>query len=74
MSAPLSIIGHACSGDSEAIIDGIRVTGRRVDVSLVRADGRPAVARMDLDDWQWLELRHGDIVAVGRRLDPALSG
>ena len=74
MSAPLLIIGHARRGDSEAIIDGVRVTGRRVDVSLVRSDGSQACARMDLDDWRWLELRHGDIVAIGSRLGGALSG
>ncbi len=73
MSAPLLIIGHARSGDSEAIIDGVRVTGEWVDVSLTRSDGSRGRARMDVDDWRWLELRRGDIVAVGRRLNRSLS-
>lgn len=60
------IVGHARSGDCEGVIDRIRYLGgrERVEARLVLSDGSPAVAEMGADEWEWLELRVGDIVSV----------
>lgn len=60
------IIGHARRGDCEGVIDQVRYRGGQgsIEARLVLSDGRAAVARMDTDDWDWLDLRVGDIVSV----------
>jgi hypothetical protein len=51
---------------TEGLIERVHRLGRRVEVRLLLSDGRNGVARLDVHDWNWLELRSGDIVAVRR--------
>jgi hypothetical protein len=67
------IVGHAHTGDREGVIDHARYRGPSVEASLVLSDGSPAVARMDAEDWDWLELRAGDIVSVCLPLEAPVS-
>ena len=48
----------------EAFIEHVRRRGDRVEVVVVLADGSDATARMEHADWEWLELRAGDIAPV----------
>jgi hypothetical protein len=67
------IMGHARTGDREGVIDHVRYRRLSVEASLVLSDGSPAVARMDTEDWDWLELRAGDIVSVCLPLEAPVS-
>ena len=55
------------------MIDNVRRSGQRVEATLLLSDGRRALARMDASEWDWLDVRNGDIVAVCRLLDMGLS-
>jgi hypothetical protein len=59
-------------GRGEAFIEAIRRRGSEVEVAVLMADGSDATARLAASDWDWLELRAGDIVPV-RQLPAALS-
>jgi hypothetical protein len=59
-------------GRGEAFIEAIRRRGAHVEVAVLLADGSDATARLTALDWDWLELRAGDIVPV-RPLPGALS-
>ena len=48
----------------EAFIEAVRHRGERVDVAVLLADGSDATARLHSSDWEWLELRAGDIAPV----------
>jgi hypothetical protein len=68
-SMPLSavvITSHGAGTRWEGVIERVRRRGRRVEVSILLSDGSDGVARLDLHDWDWLELQAGDIVAVHR--------
>ena len=67
------IIGHARHGDAEGVIDHVRRLADRVEASVLLSDGRQAIARVAIDEWDWLELRAGDIVSVGPLLDLVVS-
>ena len=49
---------------SEAFIERVRHHGERVEIAVLLADGSDAAARLHFPDWEWLELRAGDIVPV----------
>jgi hypothetical protein len=53
------------------MIERIRHRGDVVEVGLLLGDGRDALARLNSDAWEWLELRAGDIVRV--RPEPRCS-
>lgn len=48
----------------EAFVERVRRHGARVEVDVLLADGRGAIARLDAAEWDWLEVRAGDIVPV----------
>jgi hypothetical protein len=60
------IAGDEVSTDTEGVIEGVRRVGKRVDVRMLLSDGGSGVARVDEHEWDWLELRVGDIVGVSR--------
>lgn len=51
---------------TEGVIERVRRAGRRVQIRLLLSDGRHGKAQVDLEDWDWLELRVGDIIRVTR--------
>lgn len=55
---------------TEGVIERVHRVGRRVEVRMLLSDGRPGRTRVDAEDWDWFELRVGDIVRV-RRVEPA---
>jgi hypothetical protein len=67
----IEITGPA-RGRGEAFIEAIRRRGSEVEVAVLMADGSDATARLAASDWDWLELRAGDIVPV-RQLPAAVS-
>jgi pimeloyl-ACP methyl ester carboxylesterase len=60
----VEVTGHASNGHPEGLIERISRDGRSIEVALMLSDGTDARARLDLVDWDWLELRPGDIVRV----------
>lgn len=54
------------SGDvrDEAFIEHVRRDGERVEIAVLLADGSDATTRLRHSEWEWLELRPGDIVPV----------
>jgi hypothetical protein len=62
--AALAIAGDGHDTDIEGVIERVRRVGEGVDVHMLLSDGASGVARVDVDEWDWLELRVGDIVAV----------
>ena len=62
--AAVVIAGDDLGGGSEGVIESVRRVGPEVDVRVLLSDGRTGVARLDVFEWDWLELRVGDIVAV----------
>jgi len=48
----------------EAFIERVHLRGERVEIAVLLADGSDATARLDSADWEWLELRTGDIAPV----------
>jgi hypothetical protein len=48
----------------EGVIERVHRLGERVEVTMLLSDGTDGVARMEAGDWDWLELRDGDIVPV----------
>jgi hypothetical protein len=61
--APVEIAEHARAG-AEGVIEEFRRRGESVEVDLLLADGSDATALVHVHDWEWLELRAGDIVPV----------
>ncbi|WCB93516.1 hypothetical protein DSM104299_02229 [Baekduia alba] len=61
---PVTILDARRSATREAMIERCAQRGWRVDVALILADGAPAEACLTPDEFAWLELRVGDIVAV----------
>jgi hypothetical protein len=55
---------HGREGGDEAFIERVRRDGECVEIAVLLADGSDAAARLDHSDWEWLELRAGDIVPV----------
>jgi hypothetical protein len=49
---------------TEAFVERVRRRGAHVEVDVLLADGRDAMARFDAAEWDWLEVRTGDIVPV----------
>lgn len=70
---PVLIAGHARCDGPEAAIERVDHLGTSVEVTLLLSDGGAGRARLDVDDWVWLELRPGDIVSVERLPDEALT-
>jgi hypothetical protein len=64
--APVLIADDTSRTGTEGVIERVHRLGRRVEVWLLLSDGGNGVARLDVHDWNWLELRSGDIVAVRR--------
>lgn len=65
--APAVVIADDTSRTgTEGLIERVHRLGRRVEVWLLLSDGRNGIARLDVHDWNWLELRSGDIVAAQR--------
>ena len=62
--AAVVIAGDDREGESEGVIESVRRVGAEVDVRMLLSDGGTGVAHLDLFEWDWLELRVGDIVAV----------
>jgi hypothetical protein len=62
--AAVAIAGEDLSTEIEGVIERVRRIGAEVDVRVLLSDGGSGVARLDLHEWDWLELRVGDIVAV----------
>lgn len=55
-------------GATEGVIERVRRVGGRVEVRMLLSDGSDGVARLEVHEWDWLELRYGDIVPVRRAL------
>jgi hypothetical protein len=53
-------------GDAEGAIERVTRRGASVEVDLLLSDGSDATAQLHVHDWDWLELRAGDIVPVRR--------
>jgi hypothetical protein len=70
--APVEITRRVPRDGAEGVIEQVRRHGDNVEVDLLLCDGSDATARLDVGEWDWLELRAGDIVAV-RPLDTALT-
>jgi len=62
--AAVVIAGGDLDSGSEGVIESVRRVGAEVDVHMLLSDGGTGVARLDVFEWDWLELRVGDIVAV----------
>ncbi len=62
--ASVAIAGDDLRAETEGVIERVRRVGEEVDVRILLSDGATGVARLDLLEWDWLELRVGDIVAV----------
>jgi flavin reductase (DIM6/NTAB) family NADH-FMN oxidoreductase RutF len=60
--ARVEIVGLAHGGGLEGVIETVHDDGRRITIELLLADGSARHADLDPDDWDWLELRAGDIV------------
>jgi hypothetical protein len=54
------------SGDAEGVIEQVTRRGTSVEIDLLLSDGSDATAQLHVYDWDWLELRAGDIVPVRR--------
>jgi hypothetical protein len=52
--------------DAEGVIEQVTRRGASVEVDLLLSDGSDATAQLHVHDWDWLELRAGDIVPVRR--------
>jgi hypothetical protein len=52
------------SASGEAFIERVRRRGEHVEIAVLLADGTDATARLEHADWEWLELRAGDIAPV----------
>ncbi|HEY1776634.1 MAG TPA: hypothetical protein VGG41_10795 [Solirubrobacteraceae bacterium] len=52
------------STQEEAFIQRVRRHGEHVEIAVLLADGSDATARLGRADWEWLELRAGDIAPV----------
>ena len=63
-SAAVAIAGDDLGSETEGVIERVRRVGPEVDVRMLLSDGGTGVARLDVLEWDWLELRVGDIVAV----------
>jgi hypothetical protein len=61
---PVTIVDAHGPAAREAMIERCEERPWRVDVALILADGAPAHACLTPDEFAWLELRVGDIVAV----------
>jgi len=48
----------------EAFIERVHRRGEHVEIAVLLADGSDATARLGSADWEWLELRTGDIASV----------
>jgi len=62
--AAVAIGGEDLGYEIEGVIERVRRVGAEVDVRMLLSDGGTGVARLDVHEWDWLELRVGDIVAV----------
>ena len=62
--AAVAIAGDDLGGETEGVIERVQRIGAEVDVVMLLSDGGSAVARLCVEDWDWLELRVGDIIAV----------
>ncbi len=62
--AAVAIAGGDLGSATEGVIERVRRVGAEVDVRVLLSDGASGVARLDVLEWDWLELRVGDIVAV----------
>jgi hypothetical protein len=69
----VQIAQQAPGGRAEAFIEDVRRSGERVEVDVLLADGSDATAQLSVQDWDWLELRTGDIVFVDRAGSAAIS-
>jgi hypothetical protein len=66
MFARVEIADTGSEGSTEGVIERVRRAGPRVEVRMLLSDGSEGVAQLDAHDWDWLELRYGDIVPVWR--------
>jgi hypothetical protein len=57
----------------EGVIERVHRVGRRVQIRMLLSDGAHGRAQVELQDWDWLELRVGDIVRVTRAGSPRKS-
>jgi hypothetical protein len=64
--ARVEIADTGSCGATEGVIERVRRAGPRVEVRMLLSDGSEGVAQLDVLDWDWLELRYGDIVSVCR--------
>ena len=55
---------------TEGVIERVHRSGRRVHVCMLLSDGGRGRAQVEPQDWDWLELRVGDIVRVTRAGSP----
>jgi hypothetical protein len=60
------IAGSEVRTETEGVIEAVRRVGKRVHICMLLSDGGSGVARVDVNEWDWLELRVGDIVGVAR--------
>jgi hypothetical protein len=63
-SVAVEFAGQGRDASDEAFIERVRHRGERVEIAVLLADGSDATARLDCSDWEWLELRAGDIAPV----------
>ena len=61
---PVEISAQPQDMSTEAFVEQVRRRGTHVEVDVLLADGRDAIARLDAAEWDWLEVRPGDIVPV----------
>lgn len=63
---PVLITSDARHDGVEGVIERVEHLGPSVTLKLLLADGTEGHARLEVSDWDWLELRVGDIVPVCR--------
>jgi hypothetical protein len=72
--APAELLPQPQDMSAEAFVERVRRRGAHVEVEVLLADGRDATARLDAAEWDWLEVRAGDIVPVRFIQQAMLSG
>jgi hypothetical protein len=64
--AHVEIADAGSRGAAEGVIERVRRVAHSVEVRMLLSDGSEGVAVLDVHDWDWLELRYGDIVPIWR--------
>ena len=70
----VEITCHAHHARGEAFIERVCRLGGNVSADVLLDDGRDARAHLRAADWEWLELRVGDIVLKPPKAAASVSG